>query len=90
LEVLVVIMAAALQLGSIVWMEVPDANGYLKLRPAVIVTPTGMIGAAKRLQVVAISSRFSEPLPADHVLLPWHAQGHLRTRLHRKCAAVCN
>jgi len=28
-------------------------------------------------------------LPDDHVLLPWHAQGHPRTGLSRKCAAVC-
>jgi hypothetical protein len=31
----------------------------------------------------------SEPLPHDHVLLPWHAQGHPRTGLNRKCRAVC-
>jgi hypothetical protein len=30
-----------------------------------------------------------EPLPHDDVLLPWHAQGHARTGLNRKYAAVC-
>ena len=60
-------MAAALPLGSIVWVEVPDPNGIFKLRPAVIVTPTEQTVAAERLHVVAITSRLSEPLPADHV-----------------------
>ena len=32
----------------------------------------------------------SLPLPEDHVLLPWHPQGLVRTRLNRKCAAVCS
>src|SRR5262245_23801669 len=83
-------MAAALQLGSIVWVEVPDPNGFFKLRPALIVTPTEQIAAAERLCVVAITSRLSDPLPADHVLLPWYSKGHPRTRLNRKCAAVCS
>jgi mRNA-degrading endonuclease toxin of MazEF toxin-antitoxin module len=83
-------MAAALQLGSIVWVEVPDPNGFVKLRPAVVVTSTQQIGAVDRLHVVAITSRLSEPLTDDHVLLPWHAQRHPRTGLNRKCAAVCS
>jgi mRNA-degrading endonuclease toxin of MazEF toxin-antitoxin module len=75
--------------GRIVWAEISDPNGIRKLRPAVIVTPTDQIVAGGPLTVVAITSRLSEQLPADHVLLPWHPQRHARTGLNRRCAAVC-
>ena len=55
----------------------------------VIVTPSDRITPAAPLDIIAVTSRVPEPLPDDHVLLPWHAQGHQRTRLNRKCAAVC-
>lgn len=83
-------MAAALQLGSIVWVEIPDPNGFVKLRPGVVVTPTERITEGRLLHVVAITSRLSEPLSSDQIPLPWHAQGHPRTGLNRKCAAVCS
>ena len=54
-----------------------------------IVTPSDRITPAAPLDVIAVTSRVPEPLPPDHVLLPWHAQGHPRTGLNRKCAAVC-
>jgi hypothetical protein len=82
-------MPAALQLGSIVWAEIADANGLYKLRPTVVITPTDRISQDQPLHVVAVTSRLSEPLPSDHVLLPWHAGGHARTGLNRRCAAVC-
>ncbi len=82
-------MPGPLQLGRIVWAEIADANGVRKLRPAIIVTPSDRITPAAPLDVVAVTSRLPEPLPNDHVLLPWHAQGHPRTRLNRRCAAVC-
>jgi len=82
-------MAAALQLGSVVWAEIADANGIRKLRPAIVVTPTDRISDTGPLHVVAVTSRLSEPLPSDHVILPWHPKGHPRTGLNRRCAAVC-
>ena len=82
-------MPAPFQLGRIVWTEIADANGVHKLRPAVIVTPSDHITPFALLDVIAVTSRVPEPLPPDHVLLPWHAQGHPRTGLNRKCAAVC-
>jgi hypothetical protein len=82
-------MAAALQLGSIVWAEVADANGIRKLRPAIIINPTEHITDTSVLDVVAVTSRLSDPLPDDHVLLPWHPKGHPRTGLNRRCAALC-
>jgi mRNA-degrading endonuclease toxin of MazEF toxin-antitoxin module len=83
-------VAAALQLGSVVWAEIADPNGHSKLRPAVVVTPTNRIERAAMLDLVAVTSRLADPLPSDHVLLPWHAQGHPRTGLNRRCAAVCS
>jgi hypothetical protein len=77
------------QFGQIVWAEVPDANGVRKLRPAVVLTPTDRITSSGPLEIVAVTSRLPQPLPDDHVLLPWHARGHPRTGLNRKCAAVC-
>jgi hypothetical protein len=35
-------------------------------------------------------SVWDELFPDDHILLPWHAQGHPRTGLNRKSAAVCS
>jgi mRNA-degrading endonuclease toxin of MazEF toxin-antitoxin module len=83
-------MPGLLQLGRIVWAEIADANGIRKLRPAIIVTPTDRITPTAPLDVVAVTSRVPEPLPDDHVLLPWHAQRHPRTGLNRRCAAVCS
>lgn len=83
-------MTPPVQFGQIVWAELADANGVRKARPAVVVTPTERISASETLEVVAITSRLPLPLPADHILLPWHARGHPRTGLNRKCAAVCS
>jgi hypothetical protein len=83
-------MPAALQLGSIIWAEIADANGIGKLRPAEVITPTDRISGTGPLHVVAVTSRVADPLPGDHVLLPWHADGHPRTGLNRRCAAVCS
>src|ERR1043166_7168266 len=77
------------QMGRIVWAKVADANGISKTRPAVIVTPSDRLGAGQPIDVIAITSRLTDPVPEDHVLLPWHRQGHPRTKLNRRCAAVC-
>jgi hypothetical protein len=82
--------SAPLLQGRIVWAEVADTNGIRKERPAVIVTASDQIQADQPLELVAITSRLPDPIPADHVLLPWHAQGHPRTGLNRRCAAVCS
>lgn len=68
-------MEKRLAMGRIVWAEIADANGIRKLRPAVIVTPTDQIASAKPFDIVAITSRLTDPLPEDHVLLPWHRSG---------------
>ena len=82
-------MPGLVQFGRIVWVDMADANGIRKQRPAVIVTPNDRITPTALLDVIAVTSRLAEPLPPDHVLLQWHAQGHPRTGLNRRCAAVC-
>ena len=76
------------QLGSVVWVELADANGFRKVRPAVVVSATTDIAAGQPVRVVAITTRLPTPLPDDHVLLPWDRQGKARSGLRRKCAAV--
>jgi hypothetical protein len=83
-------MATQIRFGQIVWVEIADANGIVKARPAIIVTPNDRITPSGSLEVVAVTSFLPDPLPDDHVLLPWHAQGHPRTGLNRKSAAVCS
>jgi mRNA-degrading endonuclease toxin of MazEF toxin-antitoxin module len=83
-------MAEPIRFGQIIWAEIADANGIKKARPAIVVTSTDQITPAGLLEVVAITSRLSDPLPDDQVLLPWHAQGHPKTGLNRKSAAVCS
>jgi hypothetical protein len=39
----------------------------------VIVTPSDRIAPTVPLDVIAVTSRVPEPLPHEHVLLPWHA-----------------
>jgi hypothetical protein len=83
-------MPQRLETGRIVWAEVADTNGIRKLRPAVIVTPTDQLASGEPIDVVAVTSRLTDPLPDDHVLSPWHPRGHPRTGLNRRCAAVQN
>lgn len=77
----------ALQIGRIVWAEIADPNDNRKERPAIIISAAD---DADMLTVVAVTSRVPDALPDDHVLLPWHLQGHPRTGLNRKSAAVCS
>ena len=83
-------MAAQVKFGQIVWVEIADANGIRKSRPAIIVTKNDRITPSGPLEVVAITSFLPDPIPDDHVLLPWHAQKHPRTGLNRQSAAVCS
>jgi PemK-like, MazF-like toxin of type II toxin-antitoxin system len=78
------------RLGSVVWAEVEDVNGFVKVRPVAIVTPTAEIAPGKTVRVVAITTRLSSPVPDDHVLLPWDPQGKSRSGLRRRCAAVAS
>lgn len=76
------------QLGSVIWAELADANGFRKVRPAVVITPTTDIASGRTLRVLAITTRVPRPLPDDHVLLPRDRQGKVRSGLRKSCAAV--
>jgi mRNA-degrading endonuclease toxin of MazEF toxin-antitoxin module len=78
------------RLGSVAWAELTDANGFGKLRPVVVVTPTAEIAPGKTVRVVAITTRLPAALPEDHVLLPWDRQGKARSGLKQRCAAVAS
>jgi mRNA-degrading endonuclease toxin of MazEF toxin-antitoxin module len=78
------------ELGSVVWAELEDANGYRKVRPVVVVTPSAEIAAGKPVRVVAVTTRLPNPLPNDHVLLPWDRQGKSRSGMRRRCAAIAS
>ncbi len=81
---------ALVQLGSVVWAELEDENGIRKARPAVVVSATADVAAGKPVRVAAITTRLSQPLPDDHVLLPWDPRGKARSGLRRRCAAVAS
>lgn len=72
------------RLASVVWASIADANGFRKTRPAVVVTATADIATTKALRLAAVTTRLPDPLPDDHVLLPWDPQGTARSGLRRK------
>jgi mRNA-degrading endonuclease toxin of MazEF toxin-antitoxin module len=77
--------------GQIVLVDVPDPQGRnRKIRPVIVVTPSDEIVANELVVAVAITGTLPKKLPADHVLLPYHNDGHPRTGLRRRCAAVCS
>lgn len=61
-----------------------------KDRACVLVSPPEWIAAGGPFDVVAITTLLPDPLPFDHVPLPWHAQRHPRTGLDKRNAAVCS
>jgi mRNA-degrading endonuclease toxin of MazEF toxin-antitoxin module len=80
-----------LQQGSIVWVTVDDQAGRNpKCRPAVVVTPTSEIVPGEAIVVVAATSTFSKPLPANRIVLPWKPGRHPVTGLYKECVAVCD
>ena len=80
-----------LQQGRIVWVEIHDPAGRNpKLRPAVVLSQMDSLPAGEPFVAVAVTSTLPDPLTPFMVELPWHRKGHPRTRLNRRCAAVCN
>lgn len=78
-----------LKYGGIIVAEMRDRNGFRKVRPGLVITPTDRISETAPLLVMAITSTFSEPPPAWHVPLPWNADPRrVRTGLARRSAAV--
>ena len=53
-------------------------------------TPTDELAAGGPIFVVAITTTLIDPLPDDHVPLPWQRPRHPRTGLNERNAAVCH
>jgi hypothetical protein len=66
-----------------------DHNGFRKRRPAIILTPTDQIAQAEKLVLMAITTTFPDPPPANHIPLPWFPDPRKSpTGLARRSAAV--
>ena len=61
-----------------------------KDRPAVVVTPSDELANGRPIFVLAITTTISDPLPDDHVPLPWQRPRHPRTGLSARNAVVCH
>ena len=80
-----------LEQGRIIWAELPSSDGTSKKRrPAVVITPTGEIVVGVPFQIVAATTKFTEPLPDDQVHLPWQRDGKVRTQLRQPTVVVCS
>src|SRR5208337_577062 len=80
-----------LEFGSIIWIEIADPKGVnLKKRPVIVLTRNDEIHHHSDLVVVAITGTLPDPLTDEHVLLPWHRNGRVKTGLRKRCAAVCS
>ncbi len=77
--------------GRIVLVEVNDPQSRnAKTRPAVIVSENDEIIAGRGIFCVAITGTLPDDLPVDCILIPYHRNGHPRTGLKKRCAAMCN
>ncbi|AMV29549.1 PemK-like protein [Gemmata sp. SH-PL17] len=84
-------MSSPLQQGRIVWIEVLDPQGRNpKRRPAVVLTPTVEITAEGEIVVAAMSTQIDQSPPNVSVEVPWHRDGHPRTKLNRRNVVVCS
>jgi len=78
-----------LRAGSIVWAILRDERGYRKRRPAIILTPDEEISEDQPLALMAITTTYPDPTPADHIELPWNSDARkVSTHLVRRSAAV--
>lgn len=83
-------MNPQLQQGRIVWVEVLDPQGRNpKVRPAVVLTTTAEIREDGEVAVAAVTTQLDAAPSEVCVELPWHRDGHPRTRLNRRNVVVC-
>ncbi|MFH0982464.1 MAG: type II toxin-antitoxin system PemK/MazF family toxin [Planctomycetota bacterium] len=73
---------------DIIWARVADSSGKIKERPLLILTATEEIILDQPFVALAISTTFPDPLPPNHVPLPWQADGKVRTGLRKRSAVV--
>ena len=64
-----------LQLGSVLWAELEDPMAIARFAPSSSLLPRPTSRPGSRCGVVAITTRLPDPLPDDHVSLPWDRQG---------------
>ncbi|MBP3959091.1 type II toxin-antitoxin system PemK/MazF family toxin [Gemmata sp. G18] len=84
-------MSSPLQQGRIVWVELLDPQGRNpKRRPTVVLTPTAEIHPEGEVVVAALSSQTDQSPPNVSVEVPWHRDGHPRTKLNRRNVVVCS
>jgi mRNA-degrading endonuclease toxin of MazEF toxin-antitoxin module len=84
-------VSSSLQQGRIVWIELLDPQGRNpKIRPAVILTSTAEIRPDGEIVVAALSSQVDQSPPELSVEVPWHRDGHPRTKLNRRNVVVCS
>jgi hypothetical protein len=67
---------------------VRDRQGAQKRRPVVVLTPTADVRDDEPIIVIAITTSYRDPPPADCVELPWHPAGRSLTKLRKRSAAV--
>jgi hypothetical protein len=83
------LQASQLDVGTIVWEIVRDPNGFRKRRPVIVPTRTEEISSDAPIVVMAITTTFPNPPPANHVALPWNPHPRrVSTGLARRSAAV--
>ncbi|QJW95605.1 type II toxin-antitoxin system PemK/MazF family toxin [Frigoriglobus tundricola] len=83
-------MSAPFQQGRIVWVELLDPQGRNpKRRPAVVLTTSAEIRSDGEVVVAALSSQIDQSPPEVSVEVPWHRNGHPRTKLNRRNVVVC-
>jgi len=77
--------------GQIVTIVVPDPRGKNKKpRPVLILTDSDELTTAEEFVVAAISTQFSDPLPADCVLIPSSRDVRAKTGLMQPSVVKCH
>jgi len=84
-------MASSMSVGSIVWVELLDPQGRNpKVRPAIVIDVNAEDSNVGTILVVAVSSSIGLADPAVTVALPWHRDGHPKTKFDKRSEAICN
>ena len=78
------------QQGDIVWVRVADQRGFIKRRPAIVLSPTHAITRDGTAMVVAVTTTLPAVLSDDFVELPWDLTGKSASKLQRRSAAKCD
>jgi hypothetical protein len=77
--------------GQVVEVAITDPCGQNKKpRPVVILTDTDELLDAEEFVVAAISTKFSDPLPPDWILLPWSKGGRTKSGLTEPSVVKCH